>query len=543
MRTVNITALDVINYIGSRGKKFPHESLKKHKGNAVLAGGAVANAILSISEGKEYPLNDMDVFVLTNNDTGASPFGRHKGSKGKEQFKTAIIKTKGYPTIFNNILYIEDRVEEDEEVDHINMGSTQKIDPDKFPETVLHSFDLNCVQAGIYYNGTEYVLVTLYPFVEFVKSKQVEIVNVHSQVTFARAVKKAHDLNGYIDLDVEMNVVLSACNTKDLKPMTPDQEKKHSHYLSEVDVCLKKIYAREGMVFYQQFSGTKIQNIRPAKIKVLRGIYAKRQSKRVKNIIKQLLGLGDGINLIRMAVFYDGPIEEWISSAQLDDKRYIIMEEFLGQNPMMVPFFLYKTLPEILDSFGSLQKYEKEHNGMFLGTLETILSSEDKDIRAEYTDIEIINLTLNKITKDKETQSVPFFKESGQPLPTLEIDGVLIKELLTPYEVIVQGVIQKHCVGGYASQVQTGSCRIMSVYNREKNELSTMQLSVINLPERGKILLKNTQHLGKLNRQPNDTTKLAVRKYEETLNKELKLTDYVIRKGSTKFIEEEFIPF
>ena len=34
--------------------------------NGFLAGGAVANTILSIIDGKDYPINDIDVFVIDN---------------------------------------------------------------------------------------------------------------------------------------------------------------------------------------------------------------------------------------------------------------------------------------------------------------------------------------------------------------------------------------------------------------------------------------------------------------------------------------------
>lgn len=212
-----LTAIDVKEYLRSKGLYFPEFPEDRPQ---IIAGGAIANAIINIVHEKNVPINDLDIFVYSNHETLGDSVA-------------TFDEDAEYPGEMTKRLQIADRVTVGN-WDFIHMNVLDKyqylleVTPIEFYNTVLASFDLNCTQAGIYYDDREglRLLVTL-DFVNFLSSQRVEVVNVHSIVTIARMIKKAYDLEVDLDLEQELKIIAVSCNPDNLKGLTEEQEKKH----------------------------------------------------------------------------------------------------------------------------------------------------------------------------------------------------------------------------------------------------------------------------------------------------------------------------
>jgi hypothetical protein len=134
-----------------------------------LAGGAVANTILSMEWGGDYPINDLDIFRIESTDgleskimprrcAGMELAGRYWGiiviNKFGRSYTVSKTEIKGILNFVNVQL----------ETDH------QKMENYKI---ILEGFDLNCCQVGIDLESAE--LIYSPNFVAFLKTLQLEV--------------------------------------------------------------------------------------------------------------------------------------------------------------------------------------------------------------------------------------------------------------------------------------------------------------------------------------------------------------------------------
>jgi hypothetical protein len=86
-----------------------------------------------------------------------------------------------------------------------------------------------------------------------------------------------------------------------------------------------------------------------------------------------------------------------------------------------------------------------------------------------------------------ETQWQSFLEEHRgtleplcKPLPLpVELSGVVVRELITSRDLVVEGAKQRHCVGGYSSSVREGYCRIVSfALGESSQERSTAEWNI-----------------------------------------------------------------
>lgn len=540
----------IIKYIETKLGKFPHERLMASGNTGILAGGSVANAILSIVENKAYPINDLDVFVQADLVNVAK-------TSGKEIVKAVNVTLRGYPVLFSNNLYMIHREEEDEVIDVVTMQGSKIIDPGTFPKAVLSSFDLNCVQAGIFWNGKEYELETTHEFLDFINTKQIYCVNVHSRVTIARLLKKAADLEGYVNMNLELSLMANACNVKDLKPLIPEQEQKHSNILEEVNTHIRKLEKHEKL-YYELWLNTKFQSVRQSKIRVLRSILDDRNKKYVRDAMLYILSTD--VHLAWLSNFYDGSISEWIDRPIPVDKLDSL-NSFIFEHPTLQSILRSCTIPEMIKRQLVIEKYQRDYSVAIIGDLETVISV--SDFYKETNNIEdgkyiteaiktgdihyLMGQAVESFEKRQKELSRNLFEDSGKQLPILVYNDCSIKELVTALELEEQGVKQHHCVGGYADKVKNGGSRILSVYNTVTQELSTCEISYDitysfyseriskDTPKQFKVL----QHRGIQNRDPSKEAKDAVRQYVLYINNMEDVADY-LKPKKTIYIFEPF---
>lgn len=530
-----IPVTQVIEYIEAKCGTFPHDKLKTWNISGILAGGSVANAILSIIEDRPYKLNDLDVFVHQHR--------KIELTTGKEKVKSVMTTSQGYPVLFTNNLFMVNRVEEDDIVDIVTMQSNTIINPGTFPKAVLSSFDLNCVQAGIYWTGTEYKLETTNEFWDFINTKQIYVVNVHSKVTVARLLKKERDLDGYVNMSLELFLIANTCNIKDLKPLVAEQVTKHQNIIGEVNQHLDTLEDIK-RPYYETWLDTKFQSVRQAKLRVLRSIQDDRNKKYVRDTMKKILFCYPGVTWI--SNFYNGSISEWVSQP-VDYDNIKDLNDFIREHPHLQTILRSVTLPEMITRMRTIEKYQNKYSLSLLGDLETVLQNvEDtalvnaiKEGNLEY----IMTLAVASFEKRKVELDRNFFAEHGKPLPTHTFaEGLVIKELVTALQLEEQGMRQHHCVGGYASKVDSGASRILSVYNTHTKELTTCELSIRKRYDPFNNMyrtLERSQHLGLQNRSPSPEAKLAVDEYLKLVNSKTHVEQFL------KPVKDDFnfVPF
>ena len=163
--------------------------------NGFLAGGAVANTILSIIDGKDYPINDIDVFVIDNtleNTPSNTPIRTDDNIVFEDRYENIMVN----PDVANS--YSIKKTSLEGLINYVFV-SFRSNSPNLISyERILKSFDINCCKAGIdLENGN---LIIDDHFMEFINGRQLEcntpVTPAHSAI---RLLKKRDDLNAFLD--------------------------------------------------------------------------------------------------------------------------------------------------------------------------------------------------------------------------------------------------------------------------------------------------------------------------------------------------------
>lgn len=177
----------------------PLKEAKKYRrlpNTGFLAGGAICNTILSLLDGKKYPINDIDVFIKTKNKDESGYTNRSNKTNifigGYGELMTIDSRSESYricsterDDIFNYVYVTEPSTEYDEKYLYI-----------------LNGFDINCCMVGIDLENKK--LVYTKDFEDFLKHRQLMISNPYTPAHSAlRLLKKKEELNTYLDLDKE----------------------------------------------------------------------------------------------------------------------------------------------------------------------------------------------------------------------------------------------------------------------------------------------------------------------------------------------------
>lgn len=171
-----------------------------------LGGGAVANTILKLKWGGEYPINDFDIFIeadtnLTNNQSN-TPIRSNKMlfEEHNLEYGTSNI------SIDRGSSYRILNVEREGIYNFIEI--TRIIDRDNRYDYnyILNGFDLNCCQIGIDLNKRK--LYYTKAFDNFLENKQLEVSSLYTPChTAIRLFKKLDELNCYCDLEYNMELL------------------------------------------------------------------------------------------------------------------------------------------------------------------------------------------------------------------------------------------------------------------------------------------------------------------------------------------------
>lgn len=474
----------------------------------VVAGGFVANSIYSIVyPDLDVPLNDIDVYSLTP--ARSSSWGVHGKADGVHTLtqKRESRYAHGYPGLFvqNEVTYVINSVESlNNKVEHIELSPTchtTKMEADVLLQRVIDSFDLNCCQAG--YIPKTNKLILSKNFIDFLNTKQVEIVNIHSIKTLLRALKKAKDLNAYVNEDYLYDLIVSLYGNDPhlIEDFTVKKFQDQIHYLQEKGVA--KIELKKGWFIHMK--GEK------------NPIYAQISS-----------GMGDDIVPIFKQIYYN-------------TNHYRKNLEYLSKYQNLKPFILgnlnYIDQNPTLSKASTLNEFFEEHRE-FISKLGRLTFNQQLQFRQDLLELakeeglHIIGLAesledlvidgrlnLTELKKNIEDNRKEMESMLNTPLPEILFIDFFVKELLCKRDLLDEGVEMKHCVGGYASSVESGYCRIFSIIDK-KNPKNRSTLDIRPNEENDLVKFSIFQHRSHTNNDPNPRNVSVGKELVEKLNKQ-----------------------
>ena len=145
--------------------------LQKLPESGFLSGGAVANTILSIIDGKEYPINDLDVFIIGTDENSKSftttPIRTNEEVIGTDRYENIIIN----PDVSNS--YQIKSTKWDGLINYVFVEFKRKDSEEKnLYKRIIDSFDINCCKVGIDLSDSE--LIISEDFINFITGRQLE---------------------------------------------------------------------------------------------------------------------------------------------------------------------------------------------------------------------------------------------------------------------------------------------------------------------------------------------------------------------------------
>ena len=190
-KSLNVDVNPIKSFFNPLSEARKRKSLPR---DGFLAGGAVCNTILSLIDGKKYPINDIDIFVET--------------SARKEGYANRSTKTNVYNAGYNELMSIADRstsysIVETEREDLFNWVYINKNGDTHGYQYILEGFDINCCMVGINLSTKE--LIYTKDFVDFLSHRQLQVVNPYTPChTSLRLIKKSEELGCYLDIEKEI---------------------------------------------------------------------------------------------------------------------------------------------------------------------------------------------------------------------------------------------------------------------------------------------------------------------------------------------------
>ena len=164
-----------------------------------LCGGAVANTLMKLKWGGDYPINDLDIFVETKKDKQSrTPMRTDRLQLSADYWQLNASYNHGN-------MY---RIVSSDRDGMINIVKVFRVNRDKSKNYyyILKGFDLNCTQVGVDLRSGE--LVYTKEFDDFLNDKQLKVVAPYTPAhTAVRLLKKLDELGCYCDVDSQMKLL------------------------------------------------------------------------------------------------------------------------------------------------------------------------------------------------------------------------------------------------------------------------------------------------------------------------------------------------
>lgn len=497
--------LDRIDSLLSNDPKS-QKTLSDFPNRTFIAGGAIGNIILSEKFGLDLPINDIDVFWEENqepkdlsslNKTEATDDYINPFSSDTERCFTVTILKAYRNGVLNHI------------VTPCTGGSAIK-----YAESILSSFDFNCVEAGIIKTETGWELVLSKAFERLLETRQVELTNVtYPFRTLIRFFKKRDELQGlYFKANEENRLFQLICVGKGQVIITKTFEKylRYAARQSRGWFGFKKIkdnllevtpnLQHSKYIFFSQKERLAFGRVEGL---ILGAADVKLNGKSAERVRYKTLAGYPSLLRLGLKLGIRNQVKKEISRHTLQ-----MAESVLSQYPSVVRGLLKQNdapdLYEIAELLADMQKAlvaskvgsSKSFRHQFFGFIEKEFKNTDpKNISFK----DIITKIKEKNVLDSQPLNIALDLQASFP------NNVSVVELRSVYALFLEGEELDHCVGGYWSKVKAGEARVFSI--KTATGRTTIEIDVSNGLGRAFI----AQHYAKANTlAPKENAKIAL---------------------------------
>jgi hypothetical protein len=515
-----------------------------------LAGGAVANTILSIVDGTEYPVNDLDVFYDSKkkiyeaveilmperpSNSGIMVDFSYGQKDIRVIAKDSYHVLRAYRKGFLNFVKIKMSCRD---------SQNQNL-------TILKGFDIDCCQAGIDL-ATEQLVYTE-AFFDFFNTRQLQVtLPVAPFHTSIRIFKKLHELNAYCNVAEEMSLLTH------IPKLFPQDQLYYPEYANCFGKRMYELYKKYSSSLDQYF--TVVPYIKTT-VKPIYDSFHSRVSEEIIPLSKE----GELYTLLpKIEIEIDEALKDIRSTAEFmpiwtnlkrgrkatvlkfkkashyfftslcskanpeyvycdfHEKHLNKIEKFFSVHPYMLTVLHSLTIQQQLQAFRLIEKMAEKHGRHIIGLIENGF----KDIRAD------------EITEERILNLIDAYKQEYKDLSIAPLDisefkfNPFIKELLTLEDLLEEGKRMHHCVGGYAKALKERDIRIFHIERGEESStLEMMQYSTL-------LFFSVLQHRGPWNKDVGIEHKEIAEAFVQFLNQEY--SSQITLKGTEQMQGELF---
>lgn len=405
---------------------------------AAIAGGHPANFLFNrVYPDKPLVLNDIDMYHHSRAYVEYNDIWNH----GVEEIRG---KQGEYPVVFvaNRWRVAIKQRETIGNVDFIGVDLRGGVTV----STLYKMFDLNCVQAtyDILTQSFDYTD----DFLEFLRTLQIRIVNVHHVKTLCRGQRKAKQLDVYFDYDDGLRFISNVARGYRIR--TDFNEIEIDHY-GDVNI---ELLAPDPVLVNVSPTITREQYI------TLHALlyYSKRHLR--DNVLKCL----QYPRLSRFLIIHGA---DYLDHNPLWSQANTLEKVFSDHGGVMA-IVNSLTLNEQIEAIKGMRGIVEKYGPMAWGFIENSKRFVSKDIPLMLRSIELA------IVEERKQMRKPLI----EPLIAIPINyrHVTVTELTTPLALADEGSSMRHCVGGYSHAIRSGRSRLFSLVSKEGR--TTLELNV-----------------------------------------------------------------
>lgn len=451
----------------------------------ILAGQALASAILDVLGKGPVVYNDIDVFHPVETTAGEQkpkepdancdmpdltlPIGYMDEYEGAGMSTSSIsIKRSQTEGILNQIWF-------------------EGNDPS--PAMLVSSFDLNCVEVALDLKTNE--LVWSKGFDYFVKTKELQVTSVQTPIrTLLRYFKKKEELKAFGQDEVVKSMFWCRLSYERAEEPGPVCDKflrlaeKYSADLGEV--VMANLAENSFQVLPSRPQGEALQH----ELNKLFDLSCNGETARATATRAYLFGTpmpaglqhdfeveADKRGLCLLDKDHEFSNELFGQSLQLMGWKYLqgqrspkhfeVIEEFLEKHPAMHQPLIGLTLDEQYRTVLDLKRAAKQHGDFILGRIETGASA--VELWNDVLRAQAIQKVLVADATEILTQAI---------FEPQQLGDIFVQELVTAKQLREEGSYLFHCVGGYSSAVKQSRSKILSLRAASRSDSSTAEVRI-----------------------------------------------------------------
>jgi hypothetical protein len=499
-----------------------------------IAGGAVANTILSMEWGGDYPVNDLDIFRIESTD---EPDGALLSRKMPHRcLGMNVVCSLDLGMIMIDLYQRYYTVSNTEVKGMLNfIGVQLKNSPKRMDDyrLIMEGFDLNCCQVGIDLESAE--LIYTPNFEAFLKTMQLQV--SHPCTPFHTAIripKKKKELQCYCNYETQYRylsqipLILSPQNQGNgARKQIPSR--KYAMYFGEKCYRIYEQY-REDLDRYfevipagQTASGGLRYTMVPRNseiIEELKDCHSVAFIKRMWEMLQHKKSVRDkNIRTWKLDGFFSRRfLMANPNYAQCDwhEKHLQQIEEFLDQHRYMAVVFDYLKLniQKQVRAMRTIKRMADKEGLYVIGLIESAIWDYRRGDPSKLPPDNAITEGWIKSLIDNYLENNSGLLKEPEDLTDFEC-GQYFSELITAKDLMSEGARMHHCVGGYAESVKRGESAIFHI--EAAGEPSTIEISKDTTNGTANHLFIR-QHKGIWNKEPSPFHKRRARDLVNYLN-------------------------